>query len=394
VALDTPGILTPIDFGAEQPTVLTAVEREIFVNEAPLWARLPHRPASSQVYSIVSYDVRQATHTLNALFTASTADIDITLTDATPIMVGDVLEILDTAGTASERVEVVSLVSSTVVNVRRAREGTTVIANDTTGSAASKVVRLIGNSRTGGEVDQQAYRPVRTSVEQYVQTVQYPVQIGGLADAIGNVVLPPGAASVFGQDRAVKLVDAIRETERSMYYGTGEKPAATGDRAKMKGLQKLIAAYNSGANVKTNAGASYTRAGFLADTVAKIYAAGGMADVILCSTDFLTGLDTWVPSKTAMMGSGTTTNLGFPITTFVLPLNAQPLTFVPSLGLRQGTAVVLTSMDLDVRYIREMMYKPRGSRGDAIEGEWIGDFCINLNRPSWHAWVSGITSYA
>lgn len=391
--LDTVGILTPIEFTTEQPTVLSAVAREVFVDEAPLFARLPHRMATSEVYSIVSYDVRPEIHALNAAFTADAADIDITLTDATPIMIGDVLELLDTAGTSAERVEVVSLVSATVVNVRRAREGTTVLANTAGGAAATKVVRLIGNSRTGAEIDQQAYRPIRTSVEQYVQTFQRPVQVGGKAESISNVVLPPGASSVMGQDRAVKLVDQVREIERTFYYGEGEKPVAAGDRAKMKGLKKLISAYASGAHVTVAAGASYTMASFIAASIAKIYAAGGMADTILCSTDFLTGLHTWVPGKQSIMGTRTT-SLGYPITEFIMPLNAQPLTFVASAGLRQGSAFVLTSSDLEIRALRETYWQPRGNRGDAIEGDWIGDYTMHMNRPSWHAYVAGITSYA
>jgi hypothetical protein len=119
-----------------------------------------------------------------------------------------------------------------------------------------------------------------------------------------------------------------------------------------------------------------------------------MADIILCSTDFIGFLDTWVPNKTAMMGTGTTKQLGFPIEEFVLPLQAKPLTFIESLQLRAGTAVVLSSNDIDVRVLREMAWVPRGVRGDAMMGDWIGDYCINVDHAQFHAWVEGITSAA
>ena len=387
--LDTVGILTPIDFSAEQPTVLSAVWREIFVNENPLYSRLPHVQATSEVYSINRYDVRQRSYQVGTGGITNVAT-SLPISDASPFQDGDVLEITD--GSNTERVEVTAAPSLSptpnTLTIRRAREGTAAAA-----FVATNTITLIGNSRTGGEIDQQGFRSVSTPTEQYLQTFQYPVQVGGKAEAISNVALPPGANSVMGRDRAIKLVEAIRDVEYSMYYGTGEKPAAGGDRAKMRGLKKLIQLGASG-NVKLAAGTSYTRANFIVDTISKIYSAGGMPDTILCSTDFLAGLDVWVPTKTAMMGNGTTSSLGFPITTFVLPLTAQPLTFVPSLQLRTGSAFILSSGDLDVRFIREMYWQPREKRGDAWEGDWIGDYAINVGHPSYHAYVEGITSYA
>ena len=387
MALDTVGILTPIEFAAEQPTVITAVMREVFVNENPLFARLSHTKATSEVYTINSYDYRQRSYALGTGDLTNVAAL-LPLADASPFQVGDVLE-LDN-GTAIERVEVLAppvlTTTPNTLTIRRAREGTTAAAFLT----SATTVRLIANARTGAEIDQQAFRTVSTGLQQIVQTFQYPVQVGGKAEAISNVALPPGVTSVFGHDRAIKLGETVRDIENAMYYGKGEVPVAVGDRGKMKGLKTLI----KSANVKTNAGASYTRTAFLADSVQKIYSAGGMPDTIVCSTDFLGYLDTWVPLKTAQMGNGKTSELGFPITTFVLPLGAQPLVFVPSLQLRAGTAIVLSSMDLEVRYLRELAWKPRERRGDAMEGDWIGDYAIHLGHPQWHAWVEGITSAA
>lgn len=389
MALNTVGLLTPIEFASEQTTVLSAVERQIFVNETPLFGRLPHRRATSESYTITSYDVRKRAY---AVGTGGITAVATTLpiADASPFLVGDVLEITD--GTNTEYVEVTAAPTLTTtpntLTIRRARAGTTAAA-----FVATNTVRLVGNSRTGAEIDQQASRPVVTTLEQYVQTFQFPVQIGGKAEAISNVALPAGASSVFGLNRAVKAVEFVRDVEYSMYYGRGEKPAASGDRAKMKGLRTLIAAYNGGANLTANAGASYTSAAFLAATADKIYDAGGMADVILCSTNFMGFLRTWVPGQQSIAGTGVT-SLGQPIKSFTLALDANPLTFVPSFQLRPGTAIVLSSFDLEVRALRDMQFVNREKRGDAIEGDWIGDYTIHMNHPEWHAFVEGISSAA
>lgn len=387
MALDTVGILTPVEFGGEQPTVLTAVERQIFVNETPLYARLPHLPATSQVYSIVSYDVRGRTYALAADITNSATTLSIA--DASPFLNGDVLELTD--GTNTERVEVMAAPNLTptpnTLTVRRAREGTTGTAF---ALATPTVVRLLYNSRTGSEIDQQAHRAVRTSVEQYVQTFQNPVQVGGLANAIQNVSLPPGASSVFGLERAIMLLEILRDIEYAFYYGKGEKPAAVGDRAKTKGLRYLIPT----ANVRTGAGASYTFLNFVDDGLQKIYDVGGRPDVALCSTSFLSGIYRWAPNKTTFTNTVGTNRLGMPITGITMPMGAQEITFVPSLQLRSGTVALLTSEDLTVRPIRDLFWNQRGNRGDAMEGEWIGDYSLYMGHSSWHVWIDGITSYA
>jgi hypothetical protein len=389
--LDTVGILTPIDFTLEQPSVISTVIREVFVDETPLVSRLEHNPATSEVFTIDRYDVRQRGYTLGTGGLGTTGATSLPIADASPFQVGDVLEVTD--GTNTERLEVLAppvlTATPNTLTVRRAREGTTAAV-----FAAGATLRLVGNARTGGEIDQQAFRTVVTPLEQYVQTFQYAVQVGGKAQAIRNVALPPGVADLFGRDRAIKLLEAMRDVENSMYYGLGEKPVATGDRAKMKGLRSLIQSFSGGANVSLTTKTNYTRAQFVLDTFAKIRAAGGDPDVILCSTDAETFIETWVPNKTAQMGQGRTETLGFPITEFILPLQARPITFVESLQLRPGTMAVLTSADLDVRVLRDIFWQPRERRGDAIEGDWIADFAISMGHPQWHAWVEGIQSAA
>jgi hypothetical protein len=394
MALDTVGILTPVDFSTEQVTVLKPEMREVFVNETPLVARLPRNPAKGKTYQILTYDVRQRNYLVGTGGMASSSATSLPVADASPFWVGDVLELTPAAGGTAERVEVLQpgnlTATPNTLTVRRGVDGTTAASS----WSAADLIKLIGNSRTGGEIDQQASRAVRSSLTQIVQTFQASVQVGGEAEALGNVALPPGADSLFGLERAIKLTELMRDEEYTSYYGNGQIPSASGDRGKQKGLRALIKSYNGGANVKTGAGGSYTIDTFLADTVDKIVAAGGMPDAVLCSASFITGLRKWAPNQVISNGNDLTDALGLPIRRIVLAIGGYELTFIASLQLEKGTAAVVTSDDLDLAVLRDEFWQPRGNRGDAMEGDWISSLCINLGHPQFHAWVEGITSLA
>jgi hypothetical protein len=385
------GILENISLATEQPVVIYPTLREIFINETPLIARTRRVPATSEVFQIESYDVRPTNYTLNGALAAG--DTTITLTDSTPLLVGDVLEVLDTAGAALERVEVTDLPSAVTATIRRAREGTVAVANANTGGAPSKNVMLIGNSRTGAEIDQVAYRTVRTFVEQYVQTFMYPVQVGGKARATQNTVFPPGFDDVFTMEQQLKMQDMMREQERACYYGIGEKPVNPGDRCKMKGLKKLISQYGPNTNVTVGAGPSYTKLRLVADGPQKIIDAGGEPDTCLVSTDLMTGFTTWTNSLETITNPAQN-RIGIPIRELYLSFLGTPITFIPSYQLKKGTMIFLTSRDVVVRYLREESWMQRGRRGDAYEGDFLSDICVEIGHPGWHSIIEGITGYA
>jgi TusA-related sulfurtransferase len=391
--LDIQGILQNVSLTNEQVTVLEPYLREVFCNEAPLYSRLPVEPVGNNVFEIITYDLRPAAYTLAGAFTASTGSTTLTLADATALQVGDVLEVLDTAGAATERVEVTAASTDGVtVTVRRARESTTVIANTAGGSAGSLVVSLIGNSRTGAEVNQQGRRAVRTLVEQYVQTFQYAVEVGGLANAVTATRLPAGISDVFSMNQKVAMTEMVREIERTLYYGIGEKPTAAGDRAKMKGFRTLIKNFNGGANYTASAGASFTKLNFAA-AIQKAFDGGGNPDVCVCASNLLTGLSTWSVGL-QQFPDPRTNALGLPIREFQAPFLGQPITFIPSLTMKAGSFLVGTSSDLKMRRIREAFWTPRGIIGDAKQGDYIGDYTAELGHPGWHQFTEGITSFA
>jgi hypothetical protein len=392
------GILANAQLSNEQVTPLEAFFREIFINETPFLTRVPRKPAGGTTYNILVNDVRATTYTLTAAMI--TSDTTFTINDTSPLQVGDILEVQNTAGSATERVVVTAIPSGTTITVTRAAEGTTAVANTSSGGGTTAAITLQGNARFGNEVDQVASRSVRTAIPQYVQTGLYPVQIGGLAQAVHNTALPEGIPDVFTMEQKVKMTEMMRDFENACYYGKGEAPTATVP-GKMKGLKTLIGYYNGGlavaansnANVKTNGGGSYTMLNFVADGIQKAVDGGGDPDTVLCATDFLTGLATWGFAK-QQVNTPRENAIGLPIKEIQVPFTTGPVTFIPSYRMKKGTACVLTSADVCLRYIRQEMYQPRGIRGDAREGDFIADLCAEVGHPGWHSWIEGITSYA
>lgn len=396
--LDFNGLLQAYNLGVESYVPLDAYIREVYTPEAPLLTRLPRVMAESESYNIITYDVRPNDYTINATITNNATSM--TLVDATPLQPGDVLEMTKTDGSAIERMEVVGqantdgLIVGTLdgvtINVRRAREGTTGVAND---AAAFPTIRLIGNSRTGAEVNQGGVRSIRTAIPQDVQTYQFSITLGGKAQAVRTVALPSGVSDLFGLETKTRMLEFARNVENGFYHGLGERPVATGDRAKQKGLKKLIGYYRSGANVKVNAGGSYTLNGLFGDTIQRAVDGGGNPDLLLVSTNFLSFIKTWTAGSQFFMDPEYN-ELGVSIGSFRSSFIGQPMKIQSCYQLRPGTAICCTSTDLRVRYLRNEMLVQRGVIGDATLADIIGDFCIELGHPGWHAWVEGITGAA
>ena len=160
-----------------------------FVNRCPLVTRVPRVACGSTTFTMISRSFRSRVAVVAAAIAAT--DTQVTLVDASPFMNGDVLELA-----SGERVEIVAdpNVLTNVVQVRRAAEGTTAAAG-----AVNDVIRLIGNSRTGAEINQNgvAYQP--TGVTQFCQTWQHPVQVGGSLQASAAYQSAPGVATPFDQ---------------------------------------------------------------------------------------------------------------------------------------------------------------------------------------------------
>ena len=255
-------------------------------------------------------------------------------------------------------------------------------------AASGAELRLIANSRTGSEVDQSAiaFKPV--AVAQYCQTWQHPVQVGGSFQASGGFQGSAGAQTPFDQSRMDALQNLMDDMEVSCYYGRGEAPSATG-RPKQKGLKTLLATQRQPCRRPTPA--AYKPTDLIRDTLEKCRVKGGDPDVLIVSTNFMTGLATW--GHAAQRIDAGVNIFGTPIDVFEAPFLGG-LSIIEAPLLKSGTAICLTSAEVRLRMKRNEFWNPRGSRGDAIEGDWVAEGAIEVDNESHHAWVEGITAFS
>lgn len=384
------GILIPFDVSGETIQQYDAFVRAYFANEYPFLARVDRMPVSSETFNIISYSPRPLTgYTLGAALadtTGTTLTISGTLGGMANFQVGDTLLI------ESELVEITGSITITntttgagTATMRRGRGGTTAATH-----ADATATQLIANSATGGEVDREAARAPRTVATNYVQTYQYATQVGGKANAITGMVRP-GGQSLFETDKGVKMVEMVREMEKSFYVGTGEAPSA-GGRTKTKGIKALLPSTNIKTATDIADEAAYTQLSLLRDLIMIPRAAGGNPDVIFASTNFVTGIATWKLDMTNVTVGET--SLGLAINEIQVPLGGATLRFIESPLLPSGTAFSLTSDEVSLGYIRQEQFIQREKRGDAIEGDWIADFGVHIVNPDHHAWVEGVTGFA
>ena len=208
------GIQTAFDNQAEIVNDIYVVTSNWFVNRCPIVTRTPRVPVGSTTFTIVSRRFRPRTASLAAPSAAT--DTQITLADASPFMNGDVLELA-----SGERVEIIAdpNLSNNTVAVRRGAEGTTAGTG-----AVNDTIRLIANSRTGAEINQNgvALRPV--GITQFCQTWQHPVQVGGSLQASTAYQTSPGIRTPFEQNKMDALQNLMDDMEVSLVLRTRRGP--------------------------------------------------------------------------------------------------------------------------------------------------------------------------
>ena len=372
------GITGQSDVSVEVLNDISVVAINWFANRNPLITRLPRLVVGLDTFTITARDYRPRSYTLNAAVANNTVGT-VTFVDATPLLVGDVLELA-----SGERVEVSSdPPANNVVSVTRGIEGTTAAAQSNATTAT-----LIGNSRTGKEVDQTASARTPTAVTQYVQTFQHPVQVGGKLQASTNWIGSEGARTPLDRNRMDAIQNLMDDIEVTSYLGKGDDGTTTG-RKKQKGLKTLIAS----ANVVTSPvnASAYKAVDLVRDAFQAPRSSGGSPDVLLVSSQFMTGFATWGHSLQRFDAGQTV--YGTPIDVFEAPF-LRSVTVIECPLMPAYTCVALTSAEVRMRFIRNEFWNPRGIRGDAWEGDMIGDFAIEVDNPAHHAWVQGITAFS
>jgi hypothetical protein len=344
-----------------------------FVNRTPLTARLPKAPVGSLSFKITNDAYRPRSTTTGA--SALISDTTITVADATMFDVGDVLQI------GSEFLLVTAIASTTTLTVTRGYAGTSAAA-----LTNAEAIYLITNTRTGSEVDISALSRVPVVVTQDVQTIQHAYQVGGSLQSATNYV--SGYGTPLQRDKMLTVQHCMDDFESAIYYGKDVPLAASSTKPMMKGLKTLISTNLT--TSPTNASA-YKPSDLVRDTIQKCYNAGGQPGAMIVSTDFLSGLSIW-GNYNLRVPAGET-NFGVPIEMFSVSF-LPGIPFIPAPLLRAGTAICLSLPEVRIRMKRNLFEKPRGSRGDAEEGDFIMEGAIELDNESHHAWVEGITTFS
>ena len=345
-----------------------------FVNRTPLLTRVPKLPTGAPQFIITNDNYRPRSSKLGTS-SWDNNNTSVAVLDGSMYDVGDIIQV-------DSEYCLITSVNANTITVTRNYNSTGNGANHN----ANSVTYLISNARTGAEINQTSVSRIPQSVTQYNQTVQHAYQIGGALQADTNWTA--GFATPLDRDRMLAMQHVVDDFESAIYYGPGVQLASASTRPTMKGLATLITTNTT--TSPTNA-AAYKPSDLIRDTIQAAFNGGGAPSVLVVSTDFLTGLSTW--GSAALRLEAGANAWGTPIDLFEAPF-LDGITIIPAPLLRSGTAICLSWPEVRVRLKRPMIDKPRGSRGDAFEGDIIMEGAIELANEAHHAYVSGVTAFA
>jgi hypothetical protein len=180
----------------------------------------------------------------------------------------------------------------------------------------------------------------------------------------------------------------VDDIENTFYYGVKEAATDNTVTAKSDGIKSILTTNN--VTSPTNASA-YSSTDLMRDTLQACRTGGGDPDLLLVSTNFMTGFATWGQAIQRIPAGETI--FGTPINVLEAPF-LHGVSIVEAPLLRPYTAIALTSSEVYVRNKRNPFWNLRGNRGDMVEGEWIAEMAIELQNESHHAWVEGITAFS
>ena len=381
--------MSPYAAGVEARNDVTVAIRNWFSNRNPLVTRLPYVPVERVDYIMYSHRYRPRSLTLATTAITSNATTSITVSDNTFLMAHDVLAWLDHNTGVEERIQITATdpnADGTTIVVTRGVSGTT----KATAVSVGDNIDLIGNSRTGGEVNQTALTTVGVPRTNYCQTFQFPVQVSGGAQSTRAQVLPGGIQTPFDFNQTMQLQQMVDDMEVALYYGIADHPTSSTDTVtpKMNGLKSILVSNN--VTAPSDAGA-YTPDSLIRDTLQACRSNGGEPDLLLVSTNFMSGLAKW--GQAVQRVPAGETEYGTPLSVLHAPfLNGVSILEAPLL--KPGTAIALTSGEVYIRNKRNPFWMERGRRGDMYEGDWIAEIGLEVVNEQHHAWVSGITAFS
>ncbi|WP_422932052.1 SU10 major capsid protein [Singulisphaera sp. PoT] len=355
-----------------------------FPNRNPFITRFRKVPVTSPTFHIVTRRFKPRTVTAAASFNNSVTTL--TLADASYLANGDVLETQ-----SGERIELTAMPSlpANTITVTRAVEGTSAAAS----SGSTDVLKVIGNSRTGGEINQDGYVVAPVPIDQYCQTYQQVVRVSGTVETTPAMQLAPGFATPMDQYKMEALQALMDDFETGCFYGKGEAASvSTNGRPKQKGIRTILSAAAPG-NLITSPtnGSAYKPSDLTRDVLQIPRQGGGDPNVLIVSQDFITGFAQWGLPLVRLVDDRTV--LGVDIKTFKAPF-LNDITVIEHPLLYPGTAVSLTEQEACLRLKRPWTWGEYGRRGDAAEGDFIAEGAVELDNPGHHGWVENITGFA
>lgn len=344
-----------------------------FVNRTPVLSRFPKLPVGSPSFKITNDGFRPRSGSVNNGAATGTGTT-FTVADGSALDVGDVILI------ESELILVTGIAGNVLTVVRGYGSTTNASHADLIGYS------LITNTRTGAEVDITAMSRIPTPTTQWCQTVQHAYQVGGALEGTTNYV--SGLGGPLDRDRMLAMQHCFDDFESACYFGTAVGVTSSTTRPMMGGLKSLITTNKT--TSPTNASA-YKPSDLIRDTVQKCFNNGGNPAYLIVSPDFLTGLAIW--GNAAMRVQAGSSVFGTAIDLFEVPF-LSGMSIIPAPLLGTGTAICVSAAELRIRLKRPLRDKPRGSRGDAFEGDLIMEGAVELDNEAHHAWVSGVTAFA
>ena len=390
------GFLGTQQAGVEARNDITVAVRNWFANRNPLVTRLPYVPVERVDFLMYSHKYRNRSVTSSGSFTTGTT---LTVSDNSNFLNHDLLLVTDSATGNSEIMQIgADPLASNQLTVVRSVVTTSpfvLLTNVTSGST----VTLLSNSRTGAEINQTGLTTIGLARTQYCQTYQFPVQVSGSAQTARAQVMPGGIASPFDFNMTVQLQNMVDDIENTVYYGMAQAPldaannSGTAQTAKANGIRAILTSNNisiMNATTPTNA-AAYGSTDLIRDTLQAARTGGGEPDLLVVSTNFMSGFAIWGQAIQRIPAGETV--FGTPINVLEAPF-LHGVTIVEAPLLAPYTAIALTSSEVYIRNKRNPFWNLRGNRGDMVEGEWIAELAVEVVNESHHAWVEGITAFS
>jgi hypothetical protein len=358
------GVIVPDIFG---------VAINWFVNRTPLLSRLPKLPVGSLDFYFTNDNYRPRSQLLSASY--STGGTTLTFADASEFDVGDVIKV-------DSEYFLVTATSATTPTVTYAYAGSTNASH-----SSGAVARLITNTRTGGEINTAGLSRKPVAITQHCQTVMHSYQVGGALASTENYV--SGLGTPLDRDRMLCMQHCMDDFESGIYGGVGVSYGASqGARAMMIGLNSLIVTNNVTTPTNYNA---YKPSDLVRDTIQASFSNGGNPSALIVSTDWLQAFSLW-GNPLVRLDAGAM-RFGVKIEVYSAPF-LNDIMIIPAPLLGAGSVFCLTEPEVRVRLKRALYEKPRGSRGDAVEGDMIMEGAIELDNEAHHAYVTGVTNWA